>query len=710
MAEDPVNPPSSAFEGSFPDIPGYRIEETLGRGATGVVFRATQLAVDRQVAIKVLHPHVAKRHKAVRRLQREARTAARLSHPNIVGAIDMGQTGKLWWYAMELVDGCSLADRLKEKGPLTEREALRLFIPLVEALNHAYEHSVVHRDIKPANILLDSSGPARLVDLGLAVTEDDPLLTKQGGTLGTPHYVSPEQARNPQAVDARSDIWSLGATLYHAVCGHPPFSGASVAEILSQVLYARVQDPCELQPKLSKDFGLVLRKCLSRNPERRYQNPAELLDDLERIRERRHVDVQRSKLDPVLRRENRTRRILLATAGVLALVSGAAFLLNGGWTGLGKELDAVGETAETWDELEAVALRAQQADILQAVALTELEELGPPPERFRPRYDQVRASLQRSWRAAQIRALASIRADVDRLLAEGDFASAQALVGDQLEERLRVTLNPSVVQMRDVLARFPREELQRRVEDRLDSAVAALGTAITSHYERKVFVEVDNRRDAGAWSDARALLERDPMDVLAEAGLSTDGLPEERVGALLRKTRDDVARRRTDLEERWKSLDRELEGFVTDEAARIERRLRDRLQQEPADQALAAALEERLTSLRIAPDQRLADVSDRMGRQLRQRTAELGPSSRRSCSRRTPPTGSSAGATTWRSSGCCATTRGCARAGRRRAGRSGSRRCTRRSTSSCSPRGYSRSSSSAPPPACASSTARPASC
>ena len=118
---------------------------------------------------------------------------------------------------MELVEGVSLLRRIGERGSLTERECLRLFSPLCDALQHAHEVGVVHRDIKPANVLVDRRGRARLVDLGLAMGQNDPSITKTGSTLGTPHYVSPEQARDPSQADIRSDIWSVGATMYHAV-------------------------------------------------------------------------------------------------------------------------------------------------------------------------------------------------------------------------------------------------------------------------------------------------------------------------------------------------------------------------------------------------------------------------------------------------------------------------------------------------------------
>ncbi|MFT5831226.1 MAG: serine/threonine protein kinase, partial [Bacteroidia bacterium] len=159
--------PRPAIKRGAPDlhIPGYQIEGVIGRGSTGTVYRARQETVDRVVALKVLHAELTKRPRMVRRLQREARTTARLAHPHIVSAIDMGRTGDRWWFAMELVDGPSLALKLRQEGRLDEREALRFFIPLCESLVHIWENGVVHRDIKPGNILIDRVSGARLADL-----------------------------------------------------------------------------------------------------------------------------------------------------------------------------------------------------------------------------------------------------------------------------------------------------------------------------------------------------------------------------------------------------------------------------------------------------------------------------------------------------------------------------------------------------------------
>ncbi|MGK0217719.1 MAG: serine/threonine protein kinase [Planctomycetota bacterium] len=324
MSDTPKPNPEARSDGpsALPRIEGYRIEGVLGRGATGVVYSAVQLAVDRSVAIKLLHPELMGNRKAVRRLQREARTAAKLAHPAIISAIDMGESEGRWWYAMELVEGISLGERLEEQGSLTERQALRFFEPLVDALQYAHEAGVTHRDVKPANILIDPHGQARLVDLGLAIGEDDPALTSPGGTLGTPHYISPEQAKDPSCADTRSDIWSLGASMYHALCGRPPFTGASVAEVLSAVLYHRVPDPRKFAPELSKGMVLVLRKCLARDPAKRYTEPHQLARDLELLRERRAPDVRASSLDPLYAEGEGKSKWLLGAAGLL-LIGGA---------------------------------------------------------------------------------------------------------------------------------------------------------------------------------------------------------------------------------------------------------------------------------------------------------------------------------------------------------------------------------------------------
>ena len=279
-----ANPVSKREPAPLPEIPGYLVKGLLGRGSTGTVYRAVQLAVDREIALKVLHRSLSK-GRVVRRLQREARTTARLSHPNIVNAIDMGSKNGVWWYAMELVEGPSLAALLRERERLCEREALRLFIPLCDALKYLASEGVVHRDIKPGNILVEPGGRARLVDLGLAFAEDDPSLTAQGGTLGTPHYVSPEQARDAQSADVRSDIWSFGATLFHALAGVPPFPGTEVKEVMTARLTRPAPDVWSMRQDIHTETAAIIARMLEKDPPKRYSNYESLLAELRRARD-----------------------------------------------------------------------------------------------------------------------------------------------------------------------------------------------------------------------------------------------------------------------------------------------------------------------------------------------------------------------------------------------------------------------------------------
>ena len=601
-------PRREARDIGLPEVPGYRIEETLGRGSTGVVYRATQLAVEREVALKVLHPDLVGRPRAVRRLQREARTTARLAHPNIVSAIDLGRTADgLWWYAMELVRGESLAERLRRDGSLSEREALRLFTPLVDALDHAYQAGVVHRDIKPANILIDERGRARLVDMGLAFREDDPLITGPGGTLGTPHYVSPEQARKPEAADARSDIWSMGATLYHAVCGRPPFSGASVAEILSGVLYGRVRDPQELAPKLSRNLALVLRKCLTRDPAGRYQTPRELLEDLEHLREREPVGVAVKALDP-LAREGGVRWGWVVGASALALIAlaaGASWWLRDDGSGT----DQAPDTAR-WSELEAVAARVQGPERDVFALRLELEGLRPPPERWAERFAAVEAALLDRYGKVAREFSLHVAADVAAAVNGRRFDEAQALISREgLERRAREELGADRTQVEELIALVEPESVRRSLEPKIDARVADLARQARAYFDDALALAVANDVAAGKWRSARERLQRPVPELLAEARVGLDGLPAERAEGLQADLAGDLAARRAQLDEAWRALDRALVDWLEEESGRIARRLEARSQEGNASAALAAGFARERDAQGVAPEQGLPEVA-----------------------------------------------------------------------------------------------------
>lgn len=267
-------------------IKGYEILSKLGQGGMGAVYKARQLSLDRPVALKILSPHLAKDKAYIERFLREARAVAKLNHPNIIQGIDVGECDGNYYFAMEFVDGPTLSEVIHREGPLEEPRALKLTAEIARALEHAHKHGLVHRDIKPDNIMLTKTGEAKLCDLGLAkfASSGDAGATSDGRTvLGTPHYISPEQARGEKDIDIRSDIYSLGATCFHAVTGRTPFVGTNPPVIMTKHLTELVDDPRELREELSEGIALLIGKMMAKDPAHRQQDPTELLKDIELV-------------------------------------------------------------------------------------------------------------------------------------------------------------------------------------------------------------------------------------------------------------------------------------------------------------------------------------------------------------------------------------------------------------------------------------------
>jgi serine/threonine protein kinase len=265
----------------IPTIHGYEILGVLGRGSMATVYKARQVSLARVVALKVLHPALALNPSYTRRFEREAQAAARLSHPNIVGALDVGEDRGLRYLAMEFVDGRTVAQVLSG-GPIAERKAAIVAMHIARALDHAHRSGLVHRDIKPANIMVTKEGIAKLGDMGLAKeVQADGSQTDEGIAMGTPFYVSPEQARGERKVDIRTDIYGLGATMFHMVTGRVPYPGANPAVVMTKHLNDPVPEPDEINPAVSRGISQIIEKMLAKEREERYQSPAELMTDLQ---------------------------------------------------------------------------------------------------------------------------------------------------------------------------------------------------------------------------------------------------------------------------------------------------------------------------------------------------------------------------------------------------------------------------------------------
>ncbi len=273
----PLPPPP----GQEPErVGGYRIVRELGRGGMGVVYLVEAVALQRPVALKVL---VGGDAELVDRFQLEARTAARVKHPNVVGVHEVGRDGSRWFLAMDLVDGESLRARLLRDGPLEPREAARVAEAIGRALQQAHTLGVLHRDVKPHNILVARDGIPLLADFGLAKDVGASGITATGDVLGTPAYMSPEQAMSDLArVDRRTDVYSLGATLYEALTGRPPFQGVTAINVLRQVIEDAPEPPSRHRRGLDRDLQTIVLACLEKDPAARYDTAGELADDLGR--------------------------------------------------------------------------------------------------------------------------------------------------------------------------------------------------------------------------------------------------------------------------------------------------------------------------------------------------------------------------------------------------------------------------------------------
>ncbi len=277
---------ASEDEGGAPvTVAGIRILEKLGEGHMGKVYKGVQPSMDRLVAVKILRPGLARDRQYVARFFREARIAARLDHPNIVRGIDAGIDSGVHYFVMELVEGESVAAILDAQGAFPEEKGLDVAIQITRALGHARAVGLVHRDVTPANILLTREGTAKLADLGLArpTCADSPSLTGTGIAVGTPLYISPEQALARKDLDVRTDIYGLGATTYHMLVGVPPFIGPTPAAVVAMHLRDRPVPAYRRNSQVSVEASSVLHKMMQKEPAARYVGPLQLEQDLELV-------------------------------------------------------------------------------------------------------------------------------------------------------------------------------------------------------------------------------------------------------------------------------------------------------------------------------------------------------------------------------------------------------------------------------------------
>lgn len=275
----------------------YQLHELVGGGGMGAVFKASDTRLDRIVAVKVI-PNLGRDQESLKRFRVEAQSAAKLDHPNIARVYYVGETAAWSYIVFEFVEGVNLRDLVIRNAPVSIDESIHYTIQIALALQHASERGIVHRDIKPSNALVTSSDDVKVVDMGLARTtsldQSTNDLTASGVTLGTFDYISPEQARDPRAADVRSDLYSLGCTLYYLLSGRPPYYQGTAIQKLLMHGETPPEDPRHFRDDIPAELLTVIRKLMSKRPRDRYQQPVDLVLDLQSIA--RAYDLPKSQI------------------------------------------------------------------------------------------------------------------------------------------------------------------------------------------------------------------------------------------------------------------------------------------------------------------------------------------------------------------------------------------------------------------------------
>jgi formylglycine-generating enzyme required for sulfatase activity/tRNA A-37 threonylcarbamoyl transferase component Bud32 len=488
----------------------YVLEEEIGRGAMGIVYRARDEQLLRTVALKVLATPLGDSAPMLARLLNEARALARVRHPGIVAIHEVIQTPDGWsCFAMELVEGESLERVLARANTndlrsLDFRAVAKLGSEIADALEAAHRVGVIHRDVKPGNVLIDGNGNPHLVDFGIAVAAGADRLTRTGSRSGTPIYMAPEQIDTAQrSVDARTDIYGLGATLYEAVAHRPAFRGDSIHEVYRNILDVAPPPPRRIRPDIPRDLETICMKALEKEPQRRYATAAAMRDDLRRFLEGRPIVARPAgaleRGAKLVRRHPRSSAAAIVGFLAVAASSGIALWLNGE---RGAALDtALTEARALVDARRSLVAKIEvlEGSIVDLEAERDRNELGPPADanirNQQKQQDDVRARVagldtDLTTRVHRAQALAPTNLGVLEL--------AHALAFDRWKDATRDG-EPA-----DTLERL-REEVRRS----LKSWESALGPAGDS--ERQAF-------ETAEAASAAALEERVPVSIDVDPG------------------------------------------------------------------------------------------------------------------------------------------------------------------------------------------------
>ena len=451
---------SGAEQREFGD---YELLERIGEGGMGVVYRARQKRLDREVAVKLLAAGPWASHEFIERFKREAQNAARMQHPNIVAIYEVGSADELQFFSMRLVRGRSLAAAIEAAGPFEPVRAARLLRTVAEAVDYAHSLGVLHLDLKPANVLLDENEEPLVADFGLARRLDDRRSADSDEVSGTPSYMAPEQA-DPRShrITAATDLWGLGAILYELVAGAPPFRSVSAQETLRQLREANVPSPRRFARALPRDLEAIILKCLARNPADRYSSARALADDLGRFVEHRAVRAQ--PLNVLQQAERWIRREPLLAGAAITIV-----------LALGIGLAAA---ATQWRR---ARLDASRADAVRGFLVNVFDQAAPDKDKGKSISARQLLEVGERQLGGQGRLDPSLHADLAGLLGTlywdiGDYDHAESL----LRQTLRLVASGGVadsVQARVLLQQAKVDFDQNRYDSAIAHAQRALALA-----------------------------------------------------------------------------------------------------------------------------------------------------------------------------------------------------------------------------------------
>ena len=430
------------------NLGNYKIVEQLGEGGMGVVYKAKQLSLSRDVAVKVLPAHLTREKAFVQRFFNEARAIAALNHPNIVQIFDVGKEGENYYYTMELVEGVSLEEIVRKREPMPIKRAVSIITSVAKALAYTHRRSIVHRDIKPANIMIDKAGRVKLADFGLALKEDSARLTVEGGIIGTPEFLSPEQASGKTATSL-SDIYSLGVVFYEMVTGSSPFEAETALAIIEKIKTETPAPPRSINPDLPPEIEEIILRMMAREPGQRYQNCREVMVDLKLFRTGESMEAPTAALFPgyhPFRKKAAAALMIIAAlgAGILALQNfigreeppkeppTAAQLVS---------LAGADEARDSMREVMAQAAEHALAALIGASSFPEIRGIELSEEGA-----ALAGLIEKTPQAKTLRRLSSIRLTMEEFC-NGVSIRSQKLEGGDTEFEVRLACMSDILQL-----------------------------------------------------------------------------------------------------------------------------------------------------------------------------------------------------------------------------------------------------------------------